>query len=127
MSKTSDALTVEFGFDLAHLARASQHYNLEKNEELKSFRKIVVAQKESEEKAEFEKAQPPKEVIDKLTEEGKLLGEAQYKQDGTMTFDFFLETSKLVIKYTYLQTKDGLETHQVKRREAIKNNDEETF
>lgn len=127
MSKTSDALTVEFGFDLAHLARASQHYNLEKNDELKSFRKIVVAQKESEEKAEFEKAQPPKEVIDKLTEEGKLLGEAQYKQDGTMTFDYFLETSKLVIKYTYLQTKDGLEIHQVKRREAIKNNDEETF
>lgn len=64
MSKTSDALTVEFGFDLAHLAKASQHFKLESNEELKSFRKIVVAQKESEEKAEFEKAQPPKEVIE---------------------------------------------------------------
>jgi len=76
MSKTSDALTVEFGFDLAHLAKCSQHYKLEENEELKSFRKIVVAQKESEEKAEFDKAQPPKEVIDKLITEGKALGEA---------------------------------------------------
>ena len=44
-----------------------------------------------------------------------------------MTFDYFLETSKLVIKYTYLQTKDGLDAHQIKRREAIKNKDEEAF
>ena len=127
MSKTSDALQVEFGFDLAHLAKCSNHYKLEENEELKSFRKIVVAQKESEEKAEFEKAQPPKEVIDKLLAEGKALGEAQYKQDGTMTFDYFLETSKLVVKYTFLQTKDGLEEHQKKRRQAIKDKDEEMF
>ena len=43
MSKTSDALVVEFGFDLAHLAKASKHFELENNEELKSFRKLVVA------------------------------------------------------------------------------------
>ena len=127
MSKTSDALMVQFGFDLAHLAKASNHFKLEENEELKSFRKIVVAQKESEEKAEFEKAQPPKEVIEKLIAEGKALGEAQYKQDGTMTFDYFLETSKIVVKYTFLQTKEGLEEHQKKRRQAIKDKDEEQF
>lgn len=33
-----------------------------------------------------------------------------------MTFDYFLETSKLVVKYTFQQTKDGLEEHQKKRR-----------
>ena len=44
-----------------------------------------------------------------------------------MTFDFFLQTSKLVIKYTYMQTKDGLEAHSVKRRQAIKEKDEESF
>lgn len=116
MSKTSDALVVEFGFDLAHLAKSSKHYNLESNEELKSFRKIVIAQKESEEKAEFERAQPTQEVITQIQEEGKQLGEPQYKQDGTMTFDYFLETSKIVVKHTYLQTKDGLEEHAVERR-----------
>lgn len=79
MSKTSDALVVEFGFDLSHLARASMHFKLEDNEELKSFRKIVVAQKESEERAELERATPPKEVIDEIVAEGKLLGEPQYK------------------------------------------------
>lgn len=53
MSKTSDALMVKYGFDLSHLVRCSKHFNLETNEELKSFRKIVIAQKESEEKQEF--------------------------------------------------------------------------
>lgn len=127
MSKTSDALLLEFGFDLSHLVKCSKHYKLHENEELKSFQKIVVAQKESEEKAEFEKASPPKEVIEKLVAEGKALGEPQYKQDGTMTFDYFLDTSKIVVRYTYQQTKDGLAEHAIKRREAIKNNDEEAF
>ena len=125
MSKTSDALMEEFGFDLSHLTYASQHYKLEDNEEIKSFRKIVIAQKESEEKAEFERAQPPQEVIDKFIEEGKALGEPQYKSDGTMTFDYFLETSKIVIKYTILQTRDGLLEHQEARRKAIADKDEE--
>ena len=37
-----------------------------------------------------------------------------------MTFDYFLDTSKIVVKYTFLQTKDGLEGHAVERREAIR-------
>lgn len=127
MSKTSDALTMEFGFDLAHLAKASRHFNLENNDELKSFRRIVIAQKESEEKAEFHRAQPTKAIVSKIIEEGKLLGEPQYKQDGTMTFDYFLETSKIVVKYTYIQTKEGLDEHAIKRRAAIAANNEEEF
>jgi len=43
MSKTSDAILLEFGFDLSHLARMSKHFELDKNEELISFRKLVVA------------------------------------------------------------------------------------
>lgn len=127
MSKTSDALTIEFGFDLNHLSFASQHYKLEENEDLKSFRKIVIAQKEAEEKAEFDRAQPPKDVIDALVEEGKVLGEPQYKQDGTMTFDYFLETSKIVTKYTIKQTQDGLAEHAAERRQAIKDGNDELF
>lgn len=127
MSKTSDALMVEFGFDLAHLSRASKHFNLEANEELRSFRKLVIAQKESEEKAEIARATPPQEVVQKLVKEGKDLGNPQYKQDGTMTFDYFLETSKIVTKYVILQTKDGLLEHAVKRRQAIKEGNDELF
>lgn len=127
MSKTSDALLLEFGFDLSHLVKCSRHYKLHENKEMLSFQKLVVAQKESEEKAEFEKAAPPKEVVEALVAEGKKLGEPQYKSDGTMTFDFFLETSKIVLRYTHKQTKDGLAAHAIKRREAIAKNDEEAF
>lgn len=53
MSKTSDAIFEKFGFDLSELVRGSKHYDLENNEQINAFRKIVIAQKESEEKAEF--------------------------------------------------------------------------
>jgi len=127
MSKTSDALVEEFGFDLAHLAKSSKHYQLENNHELKSFRRIVISQKESEEKAEFEKAQPPADVVAMLCEEGSKIGEPQYKKDGTMTFDYFLETSKIVVKYTHMQTAEGLAEHATKRRAAIAAGNEEEF
>ena len=58
------------------------------------------AQKEQEQKAEFEKAQPKPEVLKELLERGKALGTPQYKQDGTMTFDFFLGTMKLATEFT---------------------------
>ena len=63
MSKTSDALVIEFGFDLSHLVLGTQKYDLHENEELKSFQKIVIAQKESEEKAAFDKATPNPETL----------------------------------------------------------------
>jgi len=44
-----------------------------------------------------------------------------------MTFDYFLETSKIVVKHTYIQTKDGLDEHAIKRRAAIAANNEEEF
>lgn len=44
-----------------------------------------------------------------------------------MTFDYFLETSKIVIKYTILQTREGLQEHQETRRKAIADQDEELF
>jgi hypothetical protein len=100
MSKISDALMVKYNFDLSQLVRCSKHFKLEENEELKSFRKIVIAQKESEEKAEFDRAQPPKEVVDKIIADGLALGQPEYKQDGTMTFQYFLDTMKIVVLYT---------------------------
>ena len=49
MSKTSDALLEEFNFDLTHLVSAVKHHDLSNSEELVSFQKIVIAQKQSEE------------------------------------------------------------------------------
>lgn len=44
-----------------------------------------------------------------------------------MTFDYFLETSKLVVKYTDQQTKKGLVEHAAKRRAAIAKDDEDGY
>jgi len=44
-----------------------------------------------------------------------------------MTFDYFLETSKIITKYVIKQTAAGLEEHAVKRRAAIRDNNEEEF
>jgi len=59
---------------LSTLVRASKHFSLENNEELKSFRKLVIAQKESEERSEFERAQPPKHIVDQIVADGAMLG-----------------------------------------------------
>lgn len=66
MSKTSDAIFLEFGFDLQHLVRGFNKFNLAENEELIKFEKIVQAQKESEEKAALAKATPSDEMIKEL-------------------------------------------------------------
>jgi len=44
-----------------------------------------------------------------------------------MTFDYFLETSKIVQKYVFNQTKEGLAEHAIKRRAAIKEGNDELF
>jgi hypothetical protein len=39
-----------------------------------------------------------------MVEEAKKLGDPQYKADGTMTFDFFLDTMVIVSKTALLRT-----------------------
>lgn len=126
-SKTSDALTIEFGFDLTHLMKGVKELKLGEDEEIVSFQKIVLAQKQSEEQAEIEKAKPSAELMQEMIGEAVFLGEPQYKKDGTMTFDFFLETSKLITKYVIKHTQSGLEDFAKQRRECIKNGDEDKF
>ena len=43
-----------------------------------------------------------------MIKEGRVLGKPQFKSDGTMTFDYFLDTMKIVVKYTINQTRQGL-------------------
>lgn len=126
-AKTSDALLIEFGFDSPHLAELCRKYELENNEEVTSFRNLIEAQKKSEEQQQYARALPPKEKLEEMMKEAKSLGEVQVKADGTMTFDFFLNSSKIVFKYTLMQCAAGLKEMAARRREAIKNNDDTKF
>jgi len=44
-----------------------------------------------------------------------------------MTFQYFLETSKIVVKWATKETEAGLTEHAIKRRAAIAAGNEEEF
>lgn len=77
-------------------------------------------QKQSEIKARVARCTPTKEMVDEMMGEVKALGTAQIKQDGTMTFDFFLSVSKIINKYTHAMTSVGLKESVTKRRQLLK-------
>lgn len=52
-----------------------------------------------------------------MLEEGKALGNIVYNQDGTMPFETFVATQKIVTKYILRYSKQGVEEDKVKRRE----------
>jgi len=123
----SDALELTFGFDLNHLIVATQRFNLEENEELKSFRNLVIAQKQTEDQAMQNMGKLDDEMIAAIVNDGKALGEPQYKQDGTMTFEFFLESSKVCLKYVQLRCGHSQDELVVLRRQALEEGDERKF
>lgn len=118
-SKTSDAMTIEFGFGLIDLLRAIEEQKLMENEKIKGFIKMYEMQRKSELDATIAKATPKPAMVQKILAEGKALGKAQIKQDGTMTFEFFLQTSKIVTKYVFEMTNQGLADSVTKRRELL--------
>ena len=81
----------------------------------------------SEERAEFERAQPTEAQVIEIVKRGIALGQPQYKQDGTMTFVYFLDTMKIVIEFIILNTREGMERHNVERRAAIAAGNEELY
>jgi len=106
---------------------AVKTFDLMNDKTIVSLQKMSRAQKEQEQKDEFEKASPTPEVLKELAARGKALGTPQYKQDGTMTFDFFLETMKIATEFTMRQTFAGLEEFKIARRAALKEGNQEEY
>lgn len=79
IAKLSDKIMVKFGFDLDQLILAIKEFDLNNDKTIVSFSNMARAQKEQEQKAEFEKAQPKPEVLKELLARGKALGTPQYK------------------------------------------------
>lgn len=57
----------------------------------------------------------------------KGLDKPQIKSDKTMTFDYFLETSKLIWKYSELKMREGMKEYAEKRREALKKKEDKEY
>jgi hypothetical protein len=49
------------------------------------------------------------------------LGEPQLKSDGTMTFEYFLDSQKIILRYVHQHTKEELQKRSDARREIMKN------
>lgn len=107
--------------------RASKHHKLDEDEELKSFYKIVIAQQEGEAKKRIAEATTPQETLNKLFAEGRKLGKPEIKADGTLTWDYFIDSFGLCLKYIVMQTEKGLVERKEKRRQLCKDEDDEGF
>jgi hypothetical protein len=66
-------------------------------------------------------------VLDELIKRGQELGVPDYKQDGTMTFDFFLATIKVAVEFTGRHTNKQLKEFEASRRAALKSNNAEAY
>ena len=127
LCKTSDFIQCEYGINLTNLLRYIQKNKIDQKDEIKSFKKMFEMQKLTEQKNRLKKTTPSKDIIVRMIEEAKSCGAPQIKKDGCLTFDYFLETSKIVFKYHQEMTKDGFEESIVKRRELLKEGKTEEF
>jgi len=66
------------------------------------------------------KNKPSQEVLDKVIADVNALGEAQYDQDGTLTFEFFCKTSLIVLQNKQMLTTEVLKEKCQERRRALK-------
>lgn len=113
--------------DYDNLNLAAKKYDFLNDPVIVKFHKLAQAQKESEQRQEFERATPSKEVLEELVKRGEALGTPDYKQDGTMTFDFFLATIKVAVEFTGRHTNKHLKDCEASRRAALKANNTEAY
>jgi len=72
-------------------------------------------------------ATPEEAVMRELMGRGHALGQVQMKSDGCLTFDYFMQTMKIVIEYTIKHTHQGLLEIQTQRRKALKDDNMSEF
>lgn len=118
--KTSDYFTITHGFNVFDLMRNAQKHKINDMPQIQSFQKMCDMQKETEIKARAAKAAIPDDVTAELVKDAQALGAAQVKGDGMMTFDYFIQVSKVIQKYKERLCKDRLEESVAERRALLK-------
>jgi len=97
--KIADACMIELKIDHHDFNRAYTHYNLDKNGKLSGFRDgLNTAARMEREKEEKEPLLKPEEAKE-LAELVKELGKPQYKQDGTLEFDYFHKCNRIISSF----------------------------
>lgn len=66
------------------------------------------------------KSRLPVEMKEQIIKEGQKLGTVETKGDGTLTYDFFLECSKLQYRFTHEIVNEKQTAYQKERRQLLK-------
>lgn len=129
MNKIADYVQDEFNMDMTHLLDGVKHYEILKEPEIVSLTKIIQTQLADDAKKAYERASLSKEAADEMVKIAKEKGldSPQIKSDKTMTFDYFLETNKLIWKYSELKMRDGMKEYIAKRRSALKEKNDKEY
>jgi len=90
---------------------------------------IIKTQLADDARKAIERASLSKEQADEMIKIAKEKGldTPQIKSDKTMTFDYFLETNKLIWKYSELKMREGMKEYTAKRRAALKEKNEKDY
>ena len=94
--KVAFRIKEKFGITAKDLRMAEKKYNLSENKELLSFQKLAQAQMASESQKETQRATPSKEAIEKTLEKARKLGAPQIKNDGSLTYDYFISIQSVL-------------------------------
>lgn len=123
MQKTSDELLILHGCGSDTLVRGLTIYDLHGNQEIESWKQILIAQQESDAAKLKASVSPSAEDQKEMIKDAIALGKPQIKSDQTLTFDFFLETACIVTKYVTRFTNEKMAEMAKTRRVYAKNED----
>lgn len=110
----------EFGVTNHELKFAMNHYNLMEDQEFKAFLTLVEMQQKAEQQKEQKEVALPEAVRTAIENEAKAMGRPSVKQDGTLTYDYYLESSKVIEKHLHTFVEPRQLEHDRKRREFTK-------
>ena len=110
----------KFGIRTDEIQAAIKKYNLKEDEQIKGYMNIVKTQLESEQKKEHEACSPSKEILEGLIKRVLEQGKPQYKQDGTMTFDYFTECVKASAEVVMAHIREPMKEQTAQRRQLLK-------
>lgn len=129
MNKIADSILEEFNMDMTHVLDGVKHYNVVNDPQIVSLGKIIKTQIQDDANKAIAKASlspvAAQEMIQAAVEQD--LDKPQIKSDKTMTFDYFLDTGRLIWKYAELKMRDGMKEYAVKRRQALKDKDDKEY
>lgn len=119
-SKIGEQLYDEFGIDINHLEQGIEHYKLAEDEDIKKFKDLILLQMKTNQEKMIAQCTMPPEMQAELIQEADELGKPAIKADQTLTFDYYLDSQKIIRKYLTRFMEPMIVEQATKRRALLK-------